>query len=765
MQQELSEGLQAAIVQAYPVLEHGDTLGTEIAALAALPPIDEDEVTNPLNEHLDVLPSQSLMDLTMGSIAIEEPTSAQKAALHKAHINLGHPRQQEFLRALRLAGISLSLRLWVRDFFKCPACESMRIGGLRRPAILPRTFAFNVSLAIWLFRGTSVSTEDAKAALASWVAHFGVPHAVQSDDGPEFRGPFSEAVEHLGAIHVKTDTYAPHQNGLAERQLLMAEVIASRNAFVDRSGHSSSQRVFGANPRRPMLGILQEDHLNFDASALEEQDPRQEYARTRALRQHALSALIQQDVHTRVQRAMIARNRQSEVLKIGDWVYILRSNRLGRKWREGPAIITMLAGATTWVSLRGHLYKVATINVRKATEEECKSVQTVNELLPELQTVAMEQKGRRRFTDVTREPAWEDANNEESTVVPSRELSRRPSTSLASEPLPTGVAHEVVANMPSSSSQGAVSLPPTPRQPDVAMEPTETRITADPAQEAHTASVNLRTVRRGRSPSAPRRVRGRVSGPIVQEHVDRIESTIAQQSSQLPSAETQPFMDVEYVYSWSDEKALWTEQRSEIFFSDPDNDVPFERLEGFAKAMEKEAKSMMVDNQALVPPSLEESQHIRNHKPELILPSRWHFKRKIVETPDGIVKNPKARWILLGHRDRAAVELGESSYAPSLLTINIVLQALASSQRCAGTADFSAAFLQANHTSREVYVSQPPEGSMEAQPDLVDGETPWCPTSRNLVINSQSTTHVFSFFDLKGHNKQARKRLQLQSRS
>eukprot|EP00971_Amphidinium_carterae_P059121 1169014-Amphidinium_carterae.2 len=35
---------------------------------------------------------------------------------------------------------------------------------------------------------------------------------------------------------------------------------------------------------------------------------------------------------------------------------------------------------------------------------------------------------------------------------------------------------------------------------------------------------------------------------------------------------------------------------------------------------------------------------------------------------------------------------------------------MASSQRCAGTADFSAAFLQANHTSREVYVSQPPEG-------------------------------------------------------
>eukprot|EP00971_Amphidinium_carterae_P123266 2440755-Amphidinium_carterae.1 len=89
----------------------------------------------------------------------------------------------------------------------------MRTSGLRRPAVLPRTFAFNVSISMDSFEitpenlppmhvvlivdagtryvyahcaGTSVSTEDTKATLAEWVLHFGVPHAVQTDDGPEF---------------------------------------------------------------------------------------------------------------------------------------------------------------------------------------------------------------------------------------------------------------------------------------------------------------------------------------------------------------------------------------------------------------------------------------------------------------------------------------------------------------------------------------------------------------------------------------------------
>eukprot|EP00971_Amphidinium_carterae_P255991 5082807-Amphidinium_carterae.1 len=838
--QEVQQMLVDECIAVYPVLE----LDQAGLPTTGLPTIDENMPTvehmdddvntvgDGLNEHLDILPSADLLDLAKDdqmrhhldrreeqkklpkTVQVQEPTKEQKSALLKAHINLGHPRQQEFLRALRLAGVTLSLRLWVRDFFKCPACQSMRIGGLRRPATLPRTFSFNMSIAMDSFEiaperlppmhfvlivdigtryitahfaGTSVSTDHSKAALATWVAHFGVPHAVQTDDGPEFRGPFSEAVEHMGAMHIKTDAYAPHQNGMAERQvglvkhhfelalemgatvgsepdlcMLMSEIVAARNAFIDRSGHSSAQRVLGTNPRRPLLGVLQEDHLDFNASALEEQDPKQEHARARSLRQHALGALMQQDAHTRVARAMKARNRVQETLRVGDWVYILRSNRLGRKWREGPAIITMLAGATTWVSLRGHLYKVASINVRKATEDEINSVKGINPVMADLQSAALEQRGRRRFTDVSRESAWDSTTGpeEQSTALPSRETSRRPSTSASSEtastPLPSSATPIPIAQPTSipvvSSSPAAPRIPSTPRPQHTEAAQDST----DMASHAHAEAVSLRAGRRGRSPSAPRRVRPRGSDSVVQAEVNRIETAIAQQASagdQTDAGMSGMDVDAHFVYTWSEQEDLWTQHTWEAYFADPDNDVPFrhldeEELKGFAQAMEKEAKSMMVDNQALVPLGLEESENIRNNKPDLILPSRWHFKRKVIETPDGITKTPRARWILLGHKDNAAVQLGETSYAPtpSLLTINIVLQALASGKREVATADFSAAFLQANDTEREVYISQPPEGvpglpvgALLRMKVEIYGSTAGPASWRNTLVPSRST--------------------------
>eukprot|EP00971_Amphidinium_carterae_P288628 5730995-Amphidinium_carterae.1 len=121
------EDYVASTLLAFPVLEHHDDV---IVPDAGLPTIAEEPPPDNLDEHLDVLPSEELLDLAKDdqmrrhltnrdeqkqlpkTVSVREPTAAQKAALHKAHINLGHPRPQEFLRALRLAGISLALRLW-----------------------------------------------------------------------------------------------------------------------------------------------------------------------------------------------------------------------------------------------------------------------------------------------------------------------------------------------------------------------------------------------------------------------------------------------------------------------------------------------------------------------------------------------------------------------------------------------------------------------------------------------------------------------------
>eukprot|EP00971_Amphidinium_carterae_P351544 6492158-Amphidinium_carterae.1 len=125
IQSDFMEDYVASTLLAFPVLEHHDDI---IVPDAGLPTIAEDPPPDNLDEHLDVLPSEELLDLAKDdqmrrhltnrdeqkqlpkTVSVREPTAAQKAAIHKAHINLGHPRPQEFLRALRLAGISLALR-------------------------------------------------------------------------------------------------------------------------------------------------------------------------------------------------------------------------------------------------------------------------------------------------------------------------------------------------------------------------------------------------------------------------------------------------------------------------------------------------------------------------------------------------------------------------------------------------------------------------------------------------------------------------------
>eukprot|EP00971_Amphidinium_carterae_P181129 3593173-Amphidinium_carterae.1 len=122
---------------------------------------------------------------------------------------------------------------------------------------------------------------------------------------------------------------------------------------------------------------------------------------------------------------------------------------------------------------------------------------------------------------------------------------------------------------------------------------------------------------------------------------------------------------------------------------DADTDFPLkslgeDELPGFAAAMEKEAKSMLIDNKALIP--LTQGSSL---KPKVM---RWHFKRKIVEDDQGgSTKTRKARWIVLGHKDQQAAELSVTAYAPtlSMTTINLCLQAMVAMKQRVRAADFT----------------------------------------------------------------------------
>eukprot|EP00971_Amphidinium_carterae_P346453 6487908-Amphidinium_carterae.2 len=474
-------------------------------------------------------------------IVIRAPTPTQRAAIHRAHVNLGHPTKSEFLRALRISGMAQNLRLWIKYHYTCPACESCRKPGVRRPAILSRSFAFNVvvgfdsveihapglpgewylNVTCWgsrfqqLYRmGESPTSEAACAGLMTWVQCFGLMEAAVIDGGPEFKDKFAEQVDHLGIFTHCTDSYAPHQNGRTERagaavkeqlklalettevgsvgelELLIKEVVNCGNAFIDRSGYSAHQRVFGRSLRQTLSG-LQEDHLSADQLAL---DTRADFSKAAEIRTAALASLYKLEARTRVTRAARAKIRKTEDFHVGQWIFIHRRNKFNRYWREGPAVVVMTSGTTIWANHRGGLYKINKEMARSATTDELRGLEELTELLPELVEETVERRGRRQYKDLTAEVPMEmesEANETQRRTSVDSQSTQAPVEGMA----PLGSQIGTVA-----SEAGVASSSRTPRA----------------------ASSTTPRQRRSSSVGPVRQVRQRME-PLVKERLESIE--------------------------------------------------------------------------------------------------------------------------------------------------------------------------------------------------------------------------------------------------
>eukprot|EP00971_Amphidinium_carterae_P349029 6490808-Amphidinium_carterae.1 len=487
---------------------------------------------------VDLPNDQPAEPLEVPEVAIQTPTPAQRTAIHRAHVNLGHPTKAEFLRALRISGMAQGLRLWIKHHYSCPACDSCRKPGVRRPAILSRSFAFNVvvgfdsvelhapglpgdwylNVTCWgsryqqLYRmGDSPTSEAACKGLMTWVRSYGLMEAAVIDGGVEFKDKFAEQADHLGIFTHCTDSYAPHQNGRTERagaavkdqlrlaletaevgnldelELLVMEVVNCRNAYIDRSGYSAHQRVFGRSVRQ-VLSTLQEDHLSTEQLAL---DTRADFQKSADIRTAALASLFKLEARTRVSRAARAKLRKTEEFNVGQWIFIHRRNKFNRYWREGPAVVVMTSGATIWANHRGGLHKINKEMARAATTDELRGIEELTELLPELVEETAERRGRRQYKDLTAEvPA--DMEDE------ARTSRRRRSVDSQSTHVPPGEGSESAAVV---SETTAVASTGTPKP------------------------------RRSSSVGPTRQVRQRLD-PVVRSRVDAIEGSTSQPSQE-----------------------------------------------------------------------------------------------------------------------------------------------------------------------------------------------------------------------------------------
>ena len=246
-----------------------------------------------------------------------------------------------------------------------------------------------------------------------WISvGYGSPGCIHSDVGGEFSNEeLVEMADRLGCKVSATAGYAPHQNGLNERnhavnddcmnkikednpnmkdELVLAHALFAKNSLQMTYGYSSLQLVLGQNPNIPNI---------FDATPpmLEEELPTGNVLRNHLNALHsARVAFLKSEANCKIKRALKHNVRKfSNNLEIGDSVYF---NRKDQKCR-GPGKIIGKDGAKNFLVSRGGLtYRVEgnvivkvgeeflPSDVTSATKNSTCDVITQNEMVEEIES-------------------------------------------------------------------------------------------------------------------------------------------------------------------------------------------------------------------------------------------------------------------------------------------------------------------------------------------------------------------------------------------
>ena len=371
--------------------------------------------------------------------------------VHRVHRNLGHPSLEIFLRSLQNAGVQDHIVSWTKKHFKCPTCEARPRPKPARPGHLMRALDFNTVVGIDLcfldFKGQQFillnmlcwGTNFQQAAICKdksaeeiletlmkvWIQHYGPPVLLVMDRGKEFyNDKLQQSVGGLGVGLHYIDAQSPWQNSRTERAggilkekisataqatsasteempLVIAEVVACRNRYMDRFGFSPMQRVFGKNLRLP-ASLLSTDALNRDLVQASAGDP---IHRAWEIREIASQEWLRRQDQAAVRRSIRAQSRTTDQIKIpiGSWVYVFRDSPSYKGWvGPGVTIAEDPSGRSTWISMRGRLWKASKEQLRLATPEEELGAELIVELSQDMLS-KLQKPGHVVFQDVSAE--------------------------------------------------------------------------------------------------------------------------------------------------------------------------------------------------------------------------------------------------------------------------------------------------------------------------------------------------------------------------
>ena len=202
-----------------------------------------------------------------------------------------------------------------------------------------------------------------KVIMEKWVSVFGAPERLMSDNGLEFQNePMKKMCEKMGIVQWATPAESPWSNGKCEKmvglikedgfgkEMAMYWTVVAKNSMLEKGGYSAYARVFGKNPRLPLMNVDEEKLVSEIEIGEESGDMKEVIDGLHKARE----IHVKQEAEERIRRALMGQivEHKVELAQAGEKVYYKRSGE--NEWR-GPAVVIGRDGKTVVVKHGGTL--------------------------------------------------------------------------------------------------------------------------------------------------------------------------------------------------------------------------------------------------------------------------------------------------------------------------------------------------------------------------------------------------------------------------
>lgn len=346
-------------------------------------------------------------------------------AARKLHLQFGHPSVERLQKLVKHADKGqtqlLSAIQTITD--ECTVCQLYKRPSRRPVVTIPMASTFNNVVAIdlkeikdaistnkcWILHlvdhftrfsaGRIIYSKEKENVVSQilecWIAVFGPPTYIMSDNGGEFdNSSFRDMCDKFNIEMLSTAAESPFSNGICERhhrvlydslRKIMVDndekscslkdalswSLSAKNSMLNHNGYSPFQLVYGSSPNIPTTN-------NSKLPALETETESNVLAKHLSTLHKTREEYIKSEASDKLRKAMKhnIRPTQHKVLRLSDKVYYKRNK--SDRWK-GPGKIVGLDGKTILVKHGSQIVRVHETDINKV----CDSEKQLDEVLPD----------------------------------------------------------------------------------------------------------------------------------------------------------------------------------------------------------------------------------------------------------------------------------------------------------------------------------------------------------------------------------------------